>query len=255
MINENLARRLWPGQHPIGQRLRVLDPTVTSAYAAAAGDRIVVGIVKSPPLALASEYAKRFSLIYLPYDESAARTMYVAVHAPTIDAGAAAIRREVAALDGQLPVFGIASIDDLADVWLGSLKASEAIGEVLAGIGLALTLIGIYSVVAVLVAQRTHEIGIRLAIGARKAHVVYIVMKRPLVAAAIGSAVGGVAFWAASHGAIQRALGEVLYETSMADLRVLVGAVVLLVFVAFASAYAAARRAATLDPLIALRSD
>jgi putative ABC transport system permease protein len=255
IINENLARKLWPGQDPIGRRLRVLDPMVATSYSAAVGERLVSGVVKSPPLALASERAKTFSLLYLPYDESASRSMYVALHAPTVDAGASAIRREVAAIDAALPIFGIASIDDLTNEWLGSLRLSEAIGEVLAGLGLTLTLIGIYSVVAVLVAQRTHEIGIRLAIGARASHVVYIVMRRTLMAVAIGSAVGVIIFAVTARVASQRVLGELLYETSATNVRALFGAVVLLALVVVAAAYSAARRAATLDPLIAIRAE
>ena len=250
IVNEHLARRLWPDRSAVGQRLRVLDPVLDQGFTARQGERTVVGVVRDAPLALGSRMAKTLSVLYLPYHESPARSTYFAVHAPTVDAGAAAIRAEVAALDAELPVFDVASIDQLADTWLASLRLSESIGELLAAIGLALTVVGVYSVVAVLVSQRTHEIGIRLAIGARDRDVVRLVLRRALVAACIGG-VCGIGASIAS----QRLISELLYETSPAEPLAFVVATVVLGGVVLLAAYVPARRAAKLDPLTALRTE
>jgi putative ABC transport system permease protein len=188
--------------------------------------------------------------VFVPYTQNPLRGMYIAVRAPSPAVGAMAIRQEVAALDPLLPVYAVKSIDELLDYWMSGPNLNALIVDVLAAIGTLLTLIGIYSVVAVFVSQRTREIGIRAALGAQRRDVVRMVLWKTLRPGLVGVVVGTGAALLGS-----RAIQSMLNGVSPLEPRAFVGSVVLLLGVVVAAAMIPARVAARLDPLIALRSE
>jgi putative ABC transport system permease protein len=249
VVNETLARHFWPGRSALGQRLNVLAPMFADGEVVKAGERRVVAVIHDIRYSPTNPqgYWPNF---YLSVGQHPLRGMYVAVRAATPAAGVSAIRAEVAALDPLLPVFGVKSIDELFDYWFGEIHLNALIIDVLAGLGTLLTLIGIYSVVAVFVSQRTTEIGIRIAIGAQRKNVIHMVLRRTLRPAVIGAVVGSGAALLGT-----RTIAPLLYGVSPLEPRAFAGAVVLLVIVVLTAALVPARRASRLDPLTAIRAD
>jgi predicted permease len=249
VVNERMAKQLWPGENPIGKRLRVLAPMYADGESVAAGERTVVGVsrnVRPSPLMVQDSWPAFF----LPFSQQPVRNMTIVVRAATPAIAASAMRAEVHAIDPALPVFAIKSVAELMDYWVSYTRINTLILDMLAGIGAVLTLIGIYSIVAVFVSQRTREIGIRIAIGAQRTAVVWMVVKRTLRPALIGLIVGTAL---ALFGT--RLLETMLVGVSPLEPRAYIGAAVLVIAVVASAAWLPARRAARLDPIRALRVD
>ncbi len=249
VVNETLARQLWPGGGAVGQRLRILSPMYADGESVKPGVRRIVAVSRAIRYSPTNPEG-HWPNLYIPLSQHSLRGMHVAVRAATPAAGVSAIRAEVAALDPLLPVFGVNSIDDLFDYWLHTPYLDALITSVLAGIGALLTIVGIYSVAAVFVAQRTHEIGVRMAVGAQRRDVVRIVLGRTLRPAALGIIAGSGAALLGS-----RAIASLLYGVSPLEPRAFLGAAVVLIVVVGAAAALPAGRAARLDPLTALRTE
>ncbi|UCF15161.1 MAG: FtsX-like permease family protein, partial [Phycisphaerales bacterium] len=159
-----------------------------------------------------------------------------------------AIRREVRALDSQLLVEGFAKYEDLLQRSTARQRLYMRLITVFAVIGLILAAAGIYGLVSYSVARRTHEIGIRMALGAQRSNVLALVIGKGLGLIAVGLAIGvGGAF------ALTRVLGKLLYYVTPTDPPTFVAVSLLLTLVGLAACYIPARRAAKIDPMSALR--
>jgi ABC-type antimicrobial peptide transport system permease subunit len=161
-----------------------------------------------------------------------------------------AIRREVASLDPQLPFNHFMTIEELVARTVAGRRLATVLLAMFAGMALILAIVGLYGVISYLVAQRTNEIGIRMALGARSADVTRLVMARGLGWTIVGL-VAGVAVSLAT-GAV---ISTLLYGTSPTDPVIYVGVCALLLAVAAAACWVPARRATQIDPLIALRQE
>jgi len=249
VVNEDLARKLWPGGHALGQRLDVLAPLFADGEVVAPGPRRVVGVARnmrpSP-----THPSDAFPNFWVPYSQAPLRSMYVGMRAATPGVAAAALRHETSALDRLLPVYGVKSVDELLGYWLAYARVDALIADALAAIGTMLTVIGIYSVVAVFVSQRRQEIGVRIAVGARRVDIARLVLDRTLRPTIVGAAAG----LAIAAGSV-RLLSSMLYGISPLEPGAFVGALGVLVIVITAAALVPARRAAMTDPIVALRSD
>jgi putative ABC transport system permease protein len=160
---------------------------------------------------------------------------------------ATTLRREVQAIDKDQPVYNVRTMDDVVANSLGTRRVSMQLFAVFACAALLLAAIGIYGVMAYSVTQRTHEIGLRMALGAQKSDVLGLVIRQGMTLTVIGVIVG-----LAGAFALTRVIGNLLYGVTATDPATFVAIPLLLLFVALLACYLPARRAARLDPIRAL---
>jgi len=245
IVNEALARKYFPGRNALGQRIR---PTV-SAGSDPPAFREIVGIVGDVKLdGLRDEPDPT---LYVPEAQVGFSSMWLVVRSAGSEAAAlAAIRRVVAGIDPDLPVYAPQPLSGYVSDSLAGEKFNSLLVALFAGLALALTAIGIFGVISYTVAQRTHEIGIRIAIGARPESVfgmvVYSGMRLVLAGAAAGLA-GALL--------LGRLFDRFLFGVGRTDPATLGGVAVLLGAIAFLACAIPARRAVRVDPMTALREE
>jgi putative ABC transport system permease protein len=242
VVGEAMGKRLWPGKDPIGQCIRVNADTMPCTY--------VVGIaedIKSSRLAEETNY-----YYYLPYEQNPGTPLpgfFVRVHGNSADY-LEAIRRR---LQREMPGAAYVTTTPFSDV-LASQMSSWNLGATMfaafGALALVLAAVGLYSVIAYNVTQRTHELGVRIALGAQTADVTRLVATEGLKLAA-----AGVAFGAASSLIAAKWVKPLLFNESARDPVVLAFVSALLVSVAVAASWAPARRASRVDPQVALRTE
>jgi putative ABC transport system permease protein len=212
--------------------------------------RTVVGI--SPTIRQGSaQDAYLSAVVYIPYRQDSPGNASVLIHSPLPPAAVIdAVRREVQAVDPDQPVFAIKTIAQLLaeDRWLQ--RTFGSMFAVFAVIALVLSSVGLYAVMAYSVAQRTQEIGIRMAIGAQQVDVLWLIVKRGLVQLTIGLPLG-----LAGALALGVALQRMLVEITPGDPATFAGITALLAAVSAAACLLPARRAARIDPMVALRTE
>jgi predicted permease len=241
IVDERLARHYWPNESAVGKRVRFGPPEDNEPW------HTIVGVVRSVRHQRMQEDTRES--VYLPHQQIPISDLTV-VARTTLDPHdvTAAMRNEVKQLDRDQPVSEIATMEEVVaeSIWQPRLYAT--LFAVFGGGALILALIGIYGVMAFLVQTRTHEIGVRMALGATARDVFKLIvgrgMKLTIVGVVIGIA-GAIAFTRLMH--------SLLFNTSATDPFVFIGISVLLSVAAFLACYIPARRAARVDPLIALR--
>jgi len=253
IVSESLAQKQWPGEDPIGKRLKVgADPTDKSLpWLSVIG---VAGNVRSE-----GQYAPFVPELYVPYTQYPwiLRPRHIVVRsASSLSAIVPAIRREVAALDKNVPV---SEISPMTEIVAGPVLQGQTIMWLLgafAALALILAAIGIYSVISYAVTQRTHELGIRMALGADRRSVVNLVVKQGLFLAMIGVVTGLAGAWGMTR-FLSSLPFEVrwllLFDVQPTDPLTFVSVSAILTMVAFVGSYVPARRAAKVDPIVALR--
>lgn len=240
IINETLAARLWPGDDAIGRQLW-LDPLVTGTPST------VVGIASnSKYLTLGEEQQGH---VYLPFAQHSRPGMALLVRSPNPpDRLANQVQAALRAVDPGVQGFFTRTLSEHVSVSMLPVRLAARASTVIAALALGLAVIGLYSLVSFLVAERTHEIGLRVALGASGADVLRLVLGYGLRLVVAGLAIGIPIALASS-----RLLGRLLYGVSPTDpgIFAIVPAAVLLV--AAVACYVPARRAMHMDPLVALR--
>ena len=241
IVDERLANEYWPNQSPIGRRIRFGPPEDNEPWHTIIG---VVGTVRHERMQ--EDTAKS---VYLPHQQIPANGMAVMTRTSSEPKElVAAIRREVAQLDPDLPVSKVITMNEVIDEAIWQPRLYATLFAVFAGGALLLALIGIYGVMAFLVQTRTHEIGVRMALGATARDVFKLIVGRGMKLTVIGVLIGV----AGAVGAT-RLMHSLLFNTSATDPIVFILISLLLAFAAFLACYIPARRAAKVDPLIALR--
>jgi predicted permease len=242
LINETMARELWPAQDPLGRRIRL-----PGREGEAPPWRSIVGVVAD---------VKQYGLdkqdnmqFYLPEDQFPFQSGSLVVHAKTDPAAlTATVRGEVHALDPDLAIYDVATMDQLLSDSMSLRRFSMILLGIFAAVALTLAAIGIYSVISYSVTQRTHEIGVRMALGAGSGDVLKLVMADGMLTAGIGAAVGllGSVF-------LTRFIASLLFGVSPTDPATYAAIIGLLFSVALLACYVPARRATGTDPMVALR--
>jgi predicted permease len=242
IVSESLAKKYWPGQDPLGKRLKWGPSESTDPWLTVVG---VVGDVKQGPLETAAN-----AHTYEPYAQlGAPLSLRVAVRGQGDSAGLAAdVRAAVWSLDRQLALGSVRTMDEVISRSTASRRFSLVLVGAFAVLALTLAAVGIYAVLAYTVARRTHEIGVRMALGARSGDVVRLVLGQGLQFTAIG-----IVFGVAGALALMRFLESLLYEVRPTDPPTLVVVLLLLVSVSVGASYLPARRAMRVDPMVALR--
>lgn len=246
LINERTAQRFFAGLNPIGQQILV---SADLARQARNGPKTIVGIVGNVKYRGLDEETP--AEIYLPYDQHQVDVFTVAVRT-TADplAIVPSLRRDVAGLDPLLPLANIKSLASLVDASIVARRFTMVLFLSFAVVAAALSAIGVYSVLAYLVSQRTKEIGLRLAIGASSSGVVWLFVREGMVLTAVGLTAGLAAALAADQW-----IRTLLFGVTPADPTTFAGVACVLTVAAVFATYVPARRAARVDPTDALRTD
>jgi putative ABC transport system permease protein len=239
IVNETLARKYFAGTDALGKQLHLGLNDLDSEIVGIVGDVRHSGLDKEP----GPEF-------YVPYTQVAFGDMSFVVRTKTTDPAnlAAALRGAVQGVDKDIPLFKVRTMRSLVGDSMARQRFSMTLIAAFAGLALALAMVGIFSVMSFLVAQRTHEIGIRMALGARASDILRMVVFHAMGLALVGVAVGLFASFA-----LTREMATLLYEVSATDPVIFGGIALLLSFVALLACLVPARRATKVDPMIALR--
>jgi len=240
IISEEMARRFWPNEDPIGRQVVLhsfgKEPMTIIGVA---GDIRNAGL--DSDLRPAAYAPTAVAALWNP--------MFLVVRTSTDPASRVGAVREVfKSLDGNVPVASVRTLDELVSNSLGQRRFTMFLLIAFAAAALLLACVGLFGVMAYLVSQRTHEIGVRLALGAKPRDVFALIIGRGMAFAATGSVLGIVgAIW------LLRFIQDLLFQVGVRDPMTFVSAPVLLLLVAFVACYVPAHRAMKVDPLIALR--
>ncbi len=251
IVDERLAHKFWAGQDPIGKHM--YQPTdVKNVMAAPPRDQwyTVVGVVEDVRLAGLVDRAefRRVGTYYFPLRQASARSFGLAVRSAQDPASVtSAVRREIAAIDPELPFYGVRTMEERVDRWLTDRRTPMILALSFAAVALFLAAIGIYGVLAYQVSQRRREIGIRIALGAETGRIFGMVLREGALIVLAGALVG-----LAGAFALRQTLQSQLYEIGAMDPRVVSTVAVILLAVALVACLVPARRAAKTDPVIAL---
>jgi putative ABC transport system permease protein len=241
VVNETAAARLWPGENPIGKRVKQGWPEWTTPWyeiVGVAGDIKLNGIDQSTPMQ-----------IYLPFPQSLSPNPAIIVRSAS-DPGALAqpLRDAVHRLVPSMPVYGVQTLNALMSDAVAHQRASMTIFGIFALIAVVLASIGLYGVIAQSVSQRTHEVGVRLALGATRGEVLGLFLRQGLVTIAAGLAAG-----AAGAVLLSGFLEDLLFGVTPNDQITLWSVTALLLVVAVAVCYWSARRSTRIEAAVALR--
>jgi len=238
LVDENLAKRFWPNEEAVGKHIGYDSPTRHE----------VIGVVKEVK-AYGSE-AKPLIKIYTPLGRGNPQNAVLSVRTATADPQAltTAITREIHALDKDLPVTGVTPLNEILAREASPKRFNTGLLAIFAALALLLAATGVYGVTAYTVAQRTHEVGIRMALGAQPRDVLRLFLSEGMRLVLVGVAIGiGCAF------ALTRLLASLLFGVSATDKTTFAIVAIGLPLVALLACYLPARRATRVDPLVALR--
>jgi putative ABC transport system permease protein len=244
IINETLARQYFPQQDPVGKRLQTGDYSPMGQWLT------IVGVVADVKYSGLNEAAQ--PTLYTAFQQNLWwRSMFLAVKADGDPLSLAnSVRNEVWALDRDLPLSQIKTMDQLMSDSVAEPRAYTLLLGVFGAVALLLAAIGIYGVMAYAVTQRTHEIGVRLALGAQSGAVLRLVVGAGMKLALLGMAIGLLAAFV-----LTRLMSTLLFNVSATDPVTFALIALLLMGVALLACYIPARRAMNVDPMVALRCE
>jgi putative ABC transport system permease protein len=245
IINQELARRSWPGENPIGKRLQIA--TERTRW------REVVGVVADAKLS--GLESPTDPAIYVPFAQNswpnALRISSIVVRTKGDPHSLIpAVRNELRAVDPGLPIAQLRTMEEIVAESLSQRRFNTALLAVFAVVAGILAAVGVYGVMSYTVTQRTHEIGIRMALGAQRSEIVRIVTRDGGKLALLGIAIGAGAALIST-----RLMSSLLFGVSASDPVTFVVIALLLSIVTLLASYIPARRAAGTDPMTALRGD
>jgi predicted permease len=252
IVDEQLAQHFWPNSDPVGRRMYLpgnpqdllkVDENTTWLT--------VVGVVHNLRYEHLEDKGGSAGAYYRPIEQEPDNAFSFALKTTgDSDSAVRALRAEIFRLDPDLAVFDVRSMSERIDLSLASRKTSMLLANAFGGVALFLATLGIYGVLAYLVAQRTREIGIRVALGSSRAAILRLVLREGFQLVVVGLILGvvGAAF-------LQKFVATEVYGVRPLDPLVLASVMALLAIVALAACAVPARRALRVDPIVALRSE
>jgi predicted permease len=240
IIDEQMSARYFPGEEPLGKRLNVGGSEWLT----------IVGIVGNVKHTALEDESRPY--IYVPYAQRPFHwpSTSIAIRSKTGDVArlVAAVRREIKTIDRDQPISNVTTLEELYRKAVAPRRFSMQLLGAFAGIALLLAVIGLYSVTSYSVTQRVHEIGVRIALGARPVDVLKLIIGRGITLALLGVGIGlGAAL------ALTRLISNLLFGVGATDLATFAIAAWLLVGVTMLACWIPARRATKVDPMVALR--
>ncbi len=243
VVNETFVRQNFPDRDPLGHRVRVLTD-----HGYGSPEWTIVGVVAD----IRSESLSREPIaeIYATHGHFGPGWMTVAVRGAELGSLIPAVRREVRSLDPRIPLRYVETVEDAVDREIAPTRLVMQVASLLAAVALTLAAVGLHGVLAYLVSRRTHEIGVRLALGARAGGIVSLVAWEVLRIMALGTLVGlALSLWVA------RALASLLYDVAPQDPWTIGLVLVVLIVVGLAASLIPVRTACGVDPVRALRAE
>jgi putative ABC transport system permease protein len=243
LIDDTLAHRYWPGEDPIGKQIKAGALNSTAPWTTIVG---VVSSIKSDGFD-----APAMPHVYFPLLQNPGVTAAIYLRTST-DPGTLgdAIRGEVQSVDPGIPVFAVRTLNEVVAKSLADRRFALTILAVFAGVALLLASIGIYGVMAYTFSQRTHEIGVRVALGAQRADILRMALGEGMLLVVIGLGIGLI-----GAAIVTRFLRSMLFSVTATDPLTFASIAFLLAAVALFACFIPAQRATQVDPLVALRED
>ncbi len=244
VINEALARKYFAEEDPVGKRITFGDPQAANVeWFNIVG---VVGDVRQSTL-----QAEPYPQVYSAYRQTPRRALTIVLRtAGEATSMANTLRQQVWSLDRQQPLHNVRTVAQVLAQSIARPRFNTLLITILAGVALVLAAVGIYGVISYSVTQRTHEIGVRMALGASSSNVLRLVVGQGMLLAGMGLAVGVLGAFA-----VTRIMGTLLYGVSANDPITYIALVLLLGVIALVASYIPARRAMRVDPVVALRNE
>jgi putative ABC transport system permease protein len=240
VVSVALARRYWPGQNPVGKRLRFEEGGEWMTVVGMVGDTRQLGLNEPPP-----------PILYIPYPQFPLPFTNLVVRSRAPETAVASLMRaQITSVDPLLPPGEVASMQNILDRSVEDHRFRSALFGAFAVIAVLLAAVGVYGLISHSVAQRTREIGIRIALGAQPRQVLHPIVREGLVLALAGIGIGLVGAFAAA-----RALSKFLFNVTPGDPATFISVSMLLLLVALLASYVPSRRALRVDPIAALRSE
>jgi putative ABC transport system permease protein len=243
IINQAMAKQFWPNQDAIGQRMRMGDRTANVPWLSIVG---IVADVKEVDLT-----GQPKPVFYVPYLQNPQSSMAFVIRTATDPSNiVSAAREQILAMDPNQPLYDIRTMEQVFSASTASSRFNVLLLSFFAGIATVLALIGIYGVIAYSVNQRSHEIGIRMALGARRAQIINMIMGQAAILVLIGL---GIGLLVASG--LTRFLSSLLYDVKPFDPAVFLLVLIPLFVVALLASFLPVRRAIKVDSIAALRHE
>jgi putative ABC transport system permease protein len=239
VVNHSLARRYWPEGDALGQRLRITGDAHWSTVVGVVGDVREFGL--DAPIR---------PTMYVPFDQAPTNTLTLVVRSKEPREALHAAQKVLSSVDPRLPAYQLKPLDDVLSASLAQRRFAMQLLQAFAAVALLLAGLGLYGVLAYAVTQRTREIGVRMALGAAPAQAIGLVAKESIAVVGAGVLVGCCGALVAA-----RLFAGLLFHVPAADPLALLSAVSVLAGVAVIATFLPARRAARVDPAVALRAD
>jgi predicted permease len=246
IVSETVARRYWPKSSPIGNHVTILARVYSGQHSGTARSLQIVGVAQD---VRNDDLWRPEAAIYVPFVQNPVASAFLVVRTAVPPMSVVPqLRQAVLTIDRQQPINGIRSMDEMVSQSYGAIRFPMTLLWIFSGMALLLSAVGIFGVMSYTVTRRTRELAVRVALGASRQDVLGLVLREGLWVTLFGVAAGLVAALGLS-----RIMAQYLYGISSRDPLTLGSASVLLTSVAILAAYMPARRAAKVDPLVALR--